>query len=425
VRLHERQFLVGPGRLDRDKSLPLVETERGFRLGIGLHVGSLSGPHALAGRFVTVEEDTIMLDAIGSLACYYRQIDGAVWASSSPELLRTLEPGLDYPAERLKWGSEREWFPPPLSGIEGILRLLPGQSLNLRDCSVVSHANLPKIPSLSYGEALDAIEALLRRIVSAAAERFPLWVPLTAGGDSRLILAACIAESLDITTFTFQAPEEHQHAQDLLLPPRIAETAGVQHYLLRSGRPDPEIEQLFDTHTAFHSHDLDRALIVRGQWAHIPDGALVLGGNGWEVGRCYYWREQPPVPDEYRAWVNEHPSELDWRDQLYVDQRMAGWLGANEQGLDLTGRQRIHAANCGELLALLLALPVDLRRDGRHQAELVRRLHPPLARIPVNPSLTIAEAIRRRIIRERGLMRDQNLRYVSHRLGRALQRLRS
>jgi hypothetical protein len=425
VRLHERQFLVGPDLFHRDESLPLVETGHGFRLGIGLPVGSGAGPHALVGRFVTVEEDTITLDAIGSFACYYRRIDADVWASSSPELLRRLEPRLHYPYRRLEWGSERDWFPPPLSGIKGIRRLLPSQSLNLRDGTLASHVNLPKIPSLSYADALDAIEALLRRTVSAAAEHSPLWVPLTAGGDSRLILAACVAERLDITTFTFEAPEGRQHAQDMLLPPRLAETAGVEHRLFRSTSPDPKIEQMFDTHTAFHSNDLDRALIVRGQWAYVPKGALVLGGNGWEVGRCYYWREQPPVPDEYRAWVAEHRSELDWRDRLYIDQRMAGWLGANEQGLDVTGRHRIHPANCGELLALLLALPVARRRDGHYRAELVRRLYPPLARIPVNPSLTVVEALARRIKLERALLRDQDVHYVSHRLGQALRRLGS
>jgi hypothetical protein len=425
VRLHERQFLVGPDLLDLDDSLPLVETGRGFRLGIALHVGRGGGSHALAGRFVTVEDDTITLDAIGSLACYYRQIDGDMWASSSPELLRALEPRLNYPRERLEWGSERNWFPPPLSGIEGIRRLLPSQSLNIHDGSVAKYAHLPEIPSLSYAEALDAIETLLRRTVSAAAERFPLWVPLTAGADSRLILAACVAENLDVTTFTFEAPDGHQHPQDRLLPPRIAETAGVEHRLFCPRRPDPELEHLFDTHTAFHSHDLDRALMVRGQWEHVPKEVLVLGGNGWEVGRCYYWREQPPVPDEYRAWLAEHPSELDWRDRLYIDQRMAGWLGANEQGLDVTGRQRIHPTNCGELLALLLALPVSRRRDGHYRAELVRRLCPPLGRIPINPSLTMAEALGRRIKLERALLRDRELHYVSHRLGQALRRLRS
>jgi hypothetical protein len=46
-----------------------------------------------------------------------------------------------------------------------------------------------------------------------------------------------------------------------------------------------------------------------------------------------------------------------------MEQRVASWLSSFEQGVDATGRQRVHIAKNANLLALLLSLPEDLRRD--------------------------------------------------------------
>ena len=136
----------------------------------------------------------------------------------------------------------------------------------------------------------------------------------------------------------------------------------------------------------------------------IPNDALSLGGNVWEVGRCYYHEkfapELPPDSSEWSAWLRATPSELlDWRDRFYVEQRLAGWLSSIEQGIDLTGRERLHVANCADLFSLLLSLPEPTRRSGRHQLELVRMLAPELARFPVNASETVLGRLAGRFVR--------------------------
>jgi hypothetical protein len=72
-----------------------------------------------------------------------------------------------------------------------------------------------------------------------------------------------------------------------------------------------------------------------------------------------------------------------------MEQRIAGWLSSFEQGVDATGRQRAHIANNADLLARLLSLPGDLRRDRRTPARADERLVPDLARFPVNPVVGI------------------------------------
>src|SRR5205085_2877275 len=90
-----------------------------------------------------------------------------------------------------------------------------------------------------------AIEVVQARLV-AAWRALPtlggLWLPLTAGYDSRLLLAAARAAEVDVTTFTFENPRMSRADRDL--PPALARIPNVEHRLIepdgrRGGRLQP------------------------------------------------------------------------------------------------------------------------------------------------------------------------------------------
>jgi hypothetical protein len=438
MKLHGRQFVIGPAVLEPDRTwrhsalspdlvlshcetLPVRSDHSALELGIRVGRG---------GRFVTIKDDVLTLDPTGTLGCFFRSVDGKVWASSSPSLLRTIEPVLPLPPpeERPKWRSEREWFPPPHAGIRGISRLLPSQRLNLVTADLTPRRLLPSIPSITYNEALDAIEQILRETIRALASSFEqLWLPLTSGGDSRLLLAACAAEGVEAVSFTFDREPSKMDDGDRILPAKLAASAGFEHRLIPMQAYDANAVAIFDEHTAFHSDDMDRVFVGFRQWELVPREALVLGGNVLELGRCYYRTHQPAAPQEWFEWLEQAPSELDWRDRLYLEQRIAGWLSSFEQGVDATRRQRVQVANNGDLLALLLSLPEGLRRDGVHQRDLTRRLHPPLAQFPVNPVFGLHSRVQARVARERSLLLYHGgvRAYVRSRASRIRRQLRS
>ena len=141
-------------------------------------------------------------------------------------------------------------------------------------------------------------------------------------------------------------------------------------------------------------------------WDVIPQDATVLGGGVFEVGRQFFHRRLPPdlgdpasmadlvvgrlagYPDgvrEWTDWVVGGPEPMDWRDRLYLEQRVGGWLSSSVQGVDVTGRLEVHLANNRAFISELLAIPVQERLDGAHQRAMIARLAPQLARFPVNP----------------------------------------
>jgi hypothetical protein len=224
--MHERQFLIGPRSAPLDTWIhhdldggfvlsrsPLLRYEGGT---LGEMLG---GDHRVAsGRFVRLGRQ-VELDAGGTLGVLYRRIGDELWLSSSPELLRTLPPELPAPSSRLGWGTPPETFPPPLTGLQGVYRLMPTQILDLETGELIRRPVLSGTAPSTYESALDELEELLRGAVRSAAERFSqVWVPLTGGSDSRVVLAACHSEGVEVTTYTF----DYELSTGPLAPPVTA-----------------------------------------------------------------------------------------------------------------------------------------------------------------------------------------------------------
>jgi hypothetical protein len=444
--LHRRQFVLGPRRFrarpdwethELSDSLVLSHcpelriASHGDRVLIGTAVQTAAerpapadelaqarlAPETWAGRFVLVDGTSLQTDAAGTLGCYVRTTPEGIWASSSLALARSIDPVAPEPTARLTHALGMDWYPPPASGVAGIDRLLPSQLLDLRR-GVAPRRPVAQSDTLVYGELLDRIgDRLVAGVTALAAIGAPLWLPLTGGRDSRLLLAAAMAGGVDVTTYTFDGPAMKRGDREL--PPRLARAAGYAHVYRQAGPVDRERLELFDRHTDGQTADIDRVFFASGQWDAVPEGALDLGGGVFEIARCYYHPKLPTdtadragavlgalpsvAPDGVRAWADwlaQTPDWVDWRDRLYLEQRSAGWLSAIAQGLDLFGPRRVHLASCSALLGELLSLPEDVRRRGLHHEHLIERLAPALARFPINPQNSTWDRLSGRAHRE-------------------------
>jgi hypothetical protein len=480
--LHRRQFVLGPQPVQPDSAWHAERTDEGlvlsrspelpcrhvrdarglewFLLGTAVETTAGGKPPAVAlaelarpftdelvlkwaGRWILIGGGRLRLDPCGCLGCFYRVVDGSTWVSSSPALLNDL-PGVD-PAPvasppLLANGKGMDWYPPPASRFEGIARLLPSQHLELAGGHPVEgRLPRPREPRPDYAAALDAAQELLTSTVAAyAGDADAVWVPLTGGYDSRLVLAAAVAAEVPVVTYTFD--KAGLSPGDRMLPPRLASLVGAEHRFLRPRFPlDPRRAELFDVHCARHSIEIDREYFARGAWDEVPGNALLLRGGVFEVARGFYYRRFPPrLPDDpdaalriladtfqlgrfhrgstahwvglesYLSWTRQMPEPaLDWRDRLYLEQTMGGWLGSTVQALDLFAPELGYPANSLELLSVLLSIDPVARREGRHHRDLIARLAPPLAREEFNPPDRLDR-------RARGLVRrelDDFLRY--------------
>lgn len=438
--VHSRQFLLGPEprqvrpdwltrqlsnglHLSHCPTLPVVATSHGLVLGDAIDTDSPEGdPDSWSGRWVCIDGDTLRVDTGGLLGCFLRVTDMGQWVSSSLEILRVLDPQVPPHQDRLErnW-RVMDWYPPPHSALEGISRLLPSQVLDL-STGQTRRVDVPLPHAFADGDEATLIARVRARLTAAirgasalaAQDGGRVWIGLTGGRDSRVVLAAAAEAGIEAMTYTFIRPQTVQGDRDL--PPRLARAVGYEHVQIPMDVVDPARAAEFDEHTSGGFDGGPRLQYSSGGWDRVEASAVALEGGCFEMARCYYYDRLPrevggspgeaakailerfPTqrPDGVRAWtewafadgidaVGGIDTGLDWRDRFYLEQRVGGWLSAGLQGFDISGRRQVHIANERNVLADLLSFPQSQRRSGAHEAALVEQMAPDLTAFPYNP----------------------------------------
>lgn len=446
--LHRRQYVVGPGPVlgwpavqvgelclshHPELSCRQVSTPSGTwtLLGDPVQTDSAAGtpaqeltgvaadaPQATtrswAGRWLLLDPvGAVHLDASGLLGCTYRSDGEGTWASSSPALLARL-PGLAQlaPVARSYGYEGANYHCAPGAGFAGLDRLLPSQVLDLGAGRVRARRLMPGLPRR---EVPDVARELCARLAAGtgqvAAGAGTVWLALTAGVDSRTLLAAALVQGVPVRTFT--QLHDRMSLADRLLPPRMAAAVGVPHMFLPPQDLRPERLDLYDRHTGGAAQDKDRDFYPRGQWDFVQAGDVVLRANAFEVVASS-WQNRvragdagsavPPTAallrmlkapggddferdaDRWRQWAQAHPEPaLQWVDRLYWEQRLGSWAATTEQSLDLLPGRSVVLPNSLAIFQALGALTQTERRGFLAQRALLSAQSPVLAGFPVNP----------------------------------------
>jgi len=371
-----------------------------------------------AGRWLLVGDGAIHLDAAGLLGCIYgTDARGRTWASSSPALLAEIVApseatvtSIDLPeAPRISW------YPPPRTRFDGVRRLHPSQVLSLSDGTTSPRPLLPAIkPDREYDETLELLGgALVEGMRRLPATPRPVALALTAGLDSRTVLAAAERAGIDYQPFVHISA--WTTPADRLLSAQLSEAVGRKidvhrRSRLRTRRTRRERIPAVLEHTAGHVPENDCQVVLRG----VRDSIAGISAGGWafEVGHASHWEGLPltftepsegaeicarscsepagsPAIDGLREWlewaVRTPQDHLDLRDRFYLEQRMAGRKSSREQLHDMVALERYPVINCARTYALMVGIDRPRRAVKQHQQDLIERLCPQLAGFPANP----------------------------------------
>lgn len=381
------------------------------------------------GRWILIGEDSIHLDASGSLGCFYTINSKEIFIGSSPSLISRILKEQELEVEevtcKLERGSGMDYYPAPITRYSNIKRVFASQILIFEENRISFKARrltcVKKYEGLSYKEQLD----LLRDYFSQAVINLnkmttkEIYVPLTAGMDSRLILSACTSNNINVKTITFE--QDNMMKADKQIPKKISKQLGIEHIYVKKcyDNYNKELEEEFDLHCGKHCVDADRDLYSYGQFNIASDTIILLRGGVFETARLsYYYKKltenQRETPEEtiitaydlenssiqkeaikeWCKWINENPEEnVDWKHRYYLEVRVGSWLSYLEYADDITNTERIHLANSFNIISLMLSMPMDIRKNGQHQLDLINIFEPDLLKYKINQK-TLLEKLR-------------------------------
>lgn len=375
----------------------------------------------LGGRWLLVAQQAerrfLFNDPLGLRQAFYtdpQQRDGALWVMSQPGLMAeslglTVDPlALDYRDWRLAKGHAEYMWPGSRGPFREIRHLLPNHYLDLDTGRCHRFWPHSRLHPVSVDDAIDRLAERVPQLLRAAANRGDLVLGLTAGIDSRLLLAAAksIREQISCVSVR-QAWMPADHA-DLAIPARLSRRLGVRHDLIAVAKSmSGDFREIY-ARSVFLAHEhygADVEALVR----HYGCAKAVATGSGSEVGRGARFRIPPfdgrPSPEflAMREMGGLHPFTIEslreWHagvpgdcgigllDLFEWELGHGNWLAMTQLEFDIAWREIFTPFNCRDVLSTLLAAP---RRCLRPPAcsiyhAVIERLWPQTLDEPINP----------------------------------------
>jgi len=272
---------------------------------------------------------------------------------------------------------------------------------------------------MAFDEAVTKCLNTLRGLMESARRRFKMSLAMTAGWDSRLLLAATRPMAPDMVYFTgifWNMTEEHRDAAS---PSRLLAALGLRNNIIPcKEEPDAQFASLFKR-SVVTAHD-EYAAVAQGMFDHCPHDRVCTKGDVAEIVKCQFRIDKPndridaydlsklaemePHPfvieafDEWLAGLrpyNVHPLDLFcWEQSMGVLEAMI------EAECDIV-QEAFSPLNCRELLTTMLRVPERHRRAPAYVLfqTLIERLWPEVLSEPINDQMqTGARALLRRAI---------------------------
>jgi len=375
----------------------------------------------LGGRWVLIAIDPqsglLFTDPMGLREVYYL-IGAEPWCASQfrhiaqplgLEIDSTIRDGFmssNYAREHPEY-----FWPGDLTPYREIKHLTPNHFLDLDTMLPERFWPDNQLPARSLAQCVDEAAPLFEGLLRGAHHRFPLALPITAGFDSRTILAATRSFAKDVFHYTLRPHDMNSDHEDLEITGRLLRQLGLQHHQIRCpSATSRDFWTLYDESVS-PAHTIASRL-AEGLSQEYRPGHVSLSGHGSEIYRCFYYhggnhplavdgtwlankvgmRGVPGAEEVFGSWLKGAQSAADSSgimilDLFYWENRVGRWAANGQAQWDIV-HERFTPSNCRVLLECMLSAD-RLNRLAPHyrlNQRLIRALWPELLRIPFNPN---------------------------------------
>jgi hypothetical protein len=404
-----------PSALDADivtGLMPLVDASNDF----------VKHTSKFGGRWILIVNDgrrvRLYTDAVGLRQVFYTSSDrpGDVWCASQPGMIAQIlglemDPaGVDYiNSYEFRCNPEFRW-PGDSTPYKEIKHLLPNHYLDLADGRSRRYWPVGPLPRMELDEAAERTASILSGLMTSASNRFDLSLSITAGMDSRLVLAACREIKDKISYMTVRQigmPDDHP---DVVVPSQLLSNLGLKHEVVRSSLlVDDVFLDIFKKNVpvAHYIYAPDAQAILK----HYAQKKVAVTGSASEVARSSF-RARSNLPRNADITIARLASLQDMGSLEYAfghyEQWWAGlgeiynldilslfewelddgnWLAMCQLEFDAAWKDIFTPFNCRELITTMLSVDPLYTLAPKHELYqvLIAKLWPEVLDTPINP----------------------------------------
>lgn len=377
----------------------------------------IENTYSLGGRWIIIykNSDQIKLfhDATGHRQIFYTHSDEKIWCSSQPHLLaRYLQiPTInnaeihgfmnsDYERSEHAWIGDETFF-------EGIYHLLPNHLLDINENKSVRywpncHFTMENVP---IEQAVNTASDILQGTLTCISLRYPMALAVTAGWDSRVLLAA--SKNIKDNIFYFvQEFSSNKRSNDIKIPNKLFKLLGIKFHVEKCEKliKDEEFQNLFYENVAINQSDIKKELHYNF-YTKLSNKTFV-SGNASGITKNFYGLDHNPNAtlfakyfgregDKYtikkiNEWLFEakiiaENSKIKIMDLFYWEQRMGNWGAMFSADLDIA-IEEICPFNNRKLLITLLSVNEEYRLTNNiFYTALINKMWPEVLKVPINP----------------------------------------
>ena len=395
--------------------------------------GVWQATHRLAGRWLVILPDhdgeiSIFGDAAMLMPVFHCRRDGFFASSSLSYLTGVVEPEIEPWAardfagprylrpdmvEQTKGRTDSTWWRLDVTPYSGVRSLIPNHVVHssgrIERLWPAGEHDYPN--RLSVENASEAVLERLINVLKAVPRSGTVKMPLTAGLDSRTLVAAALAADIPFDCYTYAPSDTASTGQDfhadMAIAKRICEDFNIKHdeLLMPVTVNKNDVGDIFrNVREQITSPTLPREIVVLKNL--IADQAgIFLNGNMAEIGRVFYgpfsWKNaderllasitratnETPILTAYGRWLSDlkpYAKKFSMTDLLYWEDRMGNWQSSFQQQVNPIA-PIVSPFNCHAILTTMLALPIGDRIGGSLQKTLIKKAKPRLMKYPFNP----------------------------------------
>jgi asparagine synthetase B (glutamine-hydrolysing) len=375
----------------------------------------------LGGRWIIIyhdiEQTKIFHDAAGNRQIFYSYFQEKTWCSSQPHHISKLlminkthdKEVMDFMDSELYDRSEHAWIGDG-TFYDGIYHLLPNHFLDIK--SGMSKRYWPhekfRIENISVEQAVELSSHILQGMLKSISLRFPIALAVTAGWDTRVLLAAS-KDIKDEIYYFIQEASWNKGGSDIKVPNRLLKKLGLELHVencMEKVIKDNEFNRFFYQNVAIIQAEENK--VLHYNFYEKFQGKIWISGNVSEIARNYYGTDKNDLNAESLAqffgrkgdkytirnindWLHEvtkpaKMSNLNIHDLFYWEQRMGNWAAMFSADLDIA-IEVIYPFNCRTLLITLLSVDKNyrLKKNPFLYRELIKKMWKETLSEPINP----------------------------------------